>query len=261
MPETKEVKSKVVEELFEAGAHIAYTRSRRHPSQKGNIFGVKNKTEIFDLEKTEVALKKAEDAARTMGKSRGQLLIVGTKFEARATVLALAKSSGLPCVTERWIGGTMTNFGEIKKRIARLEDLTTRREKKQLGMYTKKERLGFDKEIDKLNRFFAGIVNMKALPVGLFIIDPREETTAVDEAKQLHIPVIALAGSDCDIKNVTYPIPANDSSRTSIGYVAKRIVKAYSEGLASAPELVIKPVVAHKEETLASSTSILGSAE
>ena len=167
----------------------------------------------------------------------------------------------MPFVSERWIGGTLTNFAEIKKRIARLEDLTMRRERKQLGMYTKKERLGFDKEIDKLNRFFAGIINLKGMPAGLFIIDPREEVTAVDEARQMHIPIIALAGSDCDVTRLDYPVPANDASRASIAYVVKRVIGAYLEGLASAPELVTKPLVAHKEETLAGSTSILASAE
>jgi len=262
MSKTQDAVIKSVDALFEAGAHIAYTRSRRHPSQKKNIFGVKNRTEIFDLEKTETALQKAEEAARSMGKSRGQLLVVGTKFEARAIVEKEAKAAGLPYVTERWIGGTLTNFTEIKKRLARLEDLTTRREKKQLGMYTKKERLGFDKEIDKLNRFFAGITNLKGMPAGLFIIDPREEVTAVAEARQLHIPVIALAGSDCDMSVIDYPIPSNDAARASIGYSAKRILSAYSEGLAAAPELVVNPMVAHKEPTLGTpSTSTLASAE
>lgn len=266
MTATQEVNKETIDSMFEAGAHIAYTRSRRHPSQKSNIFGVKNRTEIFDLEKTEPALKKAEDAARALGKSRGQLLVVGTKFEARALVIAEATATGLPYVSERWLGGTLTNFTEIKKRLARLEDLTSRREKKQLGMYTKKERLGFDKEIDKLNRFFAGIVNLKGLPGGLFVIDSREESTAVDEARQLNIPVIALTGSDCDISRVTYPIPANDASRASIGFIMKRILAAYNDGLASAPELVTKPQVAHKEPTLAgapsdASASTLASAE
>lgn len=270
--QTTDTATPMVDKLFEVGAHIAYTRSRRHPSQKANIFGVKNRTEIFDLEKTEVALTRAEDAARAMGRSRGQLLIVGTKFEARAITIAEGRAAGLPFVSERWIGGTLTNFIEIKKRIARLEDLTIRREKKQLGMYTKKERLGFDKEIDKLNRFFAGIVNLKGMPAGLFIIDPREEVTAVDEARQMKIPVIALAGSDCDVSRVAYAIPANDASRASIGHVMKRILTAYAEGLAAAPELVTKPLVTHTEPSLAipegtkspkssTATSILASAE
>ncbi len=270
--QTTEKSTALVDSLFEAGSHIAYTRSRRHPSQKANIFGVKNRTEIFDLEKTEGKLQKAEEAARAMGKSRAQLLIVGTKFEARALVIAEAKAAGLPYVSERWLGGTLTNFTEIKKRIARLEDLTTRREKKQLGMYTKKERLGFDKEIDKLNRFFAGIVNMKGMPGGLFIIDSREEVTAVDEARQLNIPIIALTGSDCDVSRVNYAIPANDASRASISFVMGRIITAYNDGLASAPELVTKPAVTHTEPSLAipegtkspkssTATSILASAE
>lgn len=241
----------LVDELFEAGAHIAYSRSRRHPSQKPFIFGVKNRTEIFDLEKTAALLIKAEEAARALGKSRGQLLVVGTKFEARAAVLQYAQAAGLPYVTERWIGGTLTNFSEIKKRVARLEDLTSRREKNQLTMYTKKERLGFDKEIEKLNRFFSGIVSMKNLPAALLIVDPREEVTATHEARQLRIPVIALAGSDCDISDITHVIPANDSSRASIEFILKRITDAYTHGLAEAPEHVTKPAVSHAQATLA----------
>jgi len=261
MTEEKIKGNSAVEALFDVGAHIAYTKSRRHPSQKPYIFGVKNRTEIFDLEKTEDKLKMAEEFALSVGKSRGQMLVVGTKFEARAIVNKYAIEAGLPFVTERWIGGTLTNFAEIKKRVAHLEDLRMRRENNQLGMYTKKERLGFDKEIAKLSRFFEGIVGLKGMPATLFLIDPREEITAMNEARQLNIPVIALAGSDCDLKGVDCPVPANDASRKSIEYIVKRVIGAYNDGLAAAPEQVVKPVVGHKEETLAVSTSILGSAE
>ncbi|OHB24530.1 MAG: 30S ribosomal protein S2, partial [Parcubacteria group bacterium RIFOXYD2_FULL_52_8] len=212
-------KEALVEALFTAGAQFGFSRSRRHPSTSAYIYGVKNRVEIIDLEKSADALARACEFVTNVAKKREKMLFVANKLEAKALVREAAERLQLPYVKERWLGGTMTNWTEMKKRIARLEDMSTKRENNELGMYTKKERLLIDREIAHLERFFGGLVSMGQLPSALFVVDPREEKTAMHEARALHIPVVALAGTDCDISQVAYPIVVNDSSRTSIAYV------------------------------------------
>lgn len=226
---TKEVKGNV-EGLFQAGAHFGLIRSRRHPTSKPYIFGTKNKVEIFDLEKTAGKLEEAQSFAKDIVANGGQILFVGGKNEARDVVFRGAEAAGQPVVAGRWLGGTLTNFTEIKKRIARLADLTSQREKGELGKYTKKERLLIDREIKSLDGDFSGLSTMKTLPKALFVIDPKREHTAMLEAKNLRIPVIALASSDCDFRGIKCPIPGNDASVKSIEYVVNAIVSAVEEG-------------------------------
>jgi small subunit ribosomal protein S2 len=219
-----------IRSLFEAGAHFGLVRSRRHPSIAPYIFGVKNRVEIFDLEKTSPLLSKALAFVAELAKENKQILLVGGKNEAREAVALAAGSLNLPHVTGRWIGGTLTNFGEIKKRVARMETLMAEREKGELAKYTKKERLLIDREIEKLSKMFSGIVLMKDLPKALFVIDPRKEFIAVEEAKKMGIPVIALAGSDCDIDIIDHAIIGNDASKGSISFFVEQFVSAHKKG-------------------------------
>ena len=235
MEAIKKDNKKAVEQLFNAGAHFAYTKARRHPSAKSFIFGAKNKIEIFDLEKTNEALVKALSFVSDIGAARGTILFVGGKNEAREAVIAGATAVSMPYVAGRWIGGTLTNFTEIRKRVMKLETLLTQKEKGELIKYTKKERLLIDRDIDKLKRFFEGLALLKDRPKALFVIDSKKEHIAVQEARDLGIPVIALTGSDCDLKEVTYPIPANDSSKQSIAFFVAQVVDAYKAGLAKGP--------------------------
>ena len=184
----------------------------------------------MDLEKTSVELERAKEFVKTIAKTGKQILFVGTKNEGKKALEDGALSVDMPFVAERWGGGNLTNFPEIKKRIALLEDLRAKRENGELAMYTKKERLLIDKDIERLERNFSGIVSMRELPVALFIIDPKKESIAVKEAQFLGIPVIALAGSDCNIKEVDFPIPGNDSSVSSITFFVGQITSAFKEG-------------------------------
>ncbi len=220
----------LITDMFAAGAHFGYSRSRRHPSVKPFVFGVKNGVEIMDLEKTSVELERAKEFVKTIAKTGKQILFVGTKNEGKKALEDGALSVDMPFVAERWVGGNLTNFSEIKKRIALLEDLRAKRENGELAMYTKKERLLIDKDIERLERNFSGIVSMRELPVALFIIDPKKESIAVKEAQFLDIPIIALAGSDCNIKEVDFPIPGNDSSVSSIKFFLKQITEAFKAG-------------------------------
>lgn len=216
-----------IESMFKAGAHFGFSKTRRHPTVAPYIFGIKNKVEIFDLEKTEVLLEKAKAYVESLAKEGKSILFVGGKSEARNAVKSGALSINMPYVDGRWIGGTLTNFMQIRKRVEKLEKLTTEREKGELAKYTKKERLLIDREIANLERFFTGIVSMKDLPKAIFVVDPKKEKTAVKEAQDMGITVIALAGSDCDIKFLDFPIVGNDSSQTSVNFFVQEISKAY----------------------------------
>ncbi|MDD4988873.1 MAG: 30S ribosomal protein S2 [Candidatus Pacebacteria bacterium] len=226
--------SAVIEGLFKAGAHFAYSKSRRHPSVKSYIFGAKNKVEIFDLEKTAELLEKAKAFVKQLGSEGKQIFFVGGKPESRDVMKNGAISIGMPYVAGRWIGGSLTNFGQIRGRIDKMLKLMDQREKGELAKYTKKERLLIDREIAKLNLFFSGMVLLKGMPQAVFVIDPRKEKIAVDEAKKMNIPVIALLGSDCDISEVDHAIVGNDASLGSIKFFVDQLVKAYQEGKSSA---------------------------
>ncbi len=216
-----------IDSMFKAGAHYGLVRSRRHPSAASYIFGVKNRVEIFDLEKTSALLDKTLAFVTTLAKEGKQILLVGSKNEARDAVGKAAQSLDLPVVTGRWIGGTLTNFSEIKKRVNRMETLLSEKEKGELARYTKKERLLIDKEIEKLQEMFLGIVSMKELPKAMFVVDSKKEAIAVEEARKMGIPVIALVSSDCDLDLVDYPIVGNDASLSSVAFFVEKFVDAY----------------------------------
>lgn len=219
-----------VDNMFKAGAHFAYSRSRRHPSVSPFIFGTKNKVELFDLEKTSELFASALEYIKTLAKENKTILFVGGKSEARKAVANAGIALAMPYVDGRWIGGSLTNFKEIRKRIEKYERLQSEKEKGELAKYTKKERLLIDREIANLEAMFGGIVSMRELPKAMFVVDPKREKIAVKEAQDMGIPVIALLGSDCDIKEVNHAIVGNDSSKTSIEYFLSSVVKAYEEG-------------------------------
>ncbi len=219
-----------IQTLFDAGAHFGFTRARRHPSAARYLFGTKDRTDIFDLEETERRLAAARAFASSIAASGRHLLFVGGKHEAISTIEEAAKRVGAPYVAGRWIGGSLTNFKNIRKRIERLQKLMQERESGELEKYTKKERLLISREIEELLARFGGLVSMTDLPAALFIVDTRHEDTAVKEANQLGIPVIGLSSSDCDFSLVQYPIPANDTSVRSLALIVGEIAEAYAEG-------------------------------
>ncbi len=222
-----------VERLFNVGAHFAQVKSRRHPSMKPYILGAKARTEIFDLAKTDEQLAKAKMAIETLAKEGRTILFVGGKAEAAPIVKAAAMKVGAPFVATRWLGGTLTNFVEIKKRIDRLADLS---EKKAAGtlakQHTKLEVLKLDREAKKLTDRLDGITALAKRPDALLVVDTRHEQHAVKEAKQLRIPIIAIMSSDCDLKDATYPIVANDASREAIKLILSELTEAYEKGRA-----------------------------
>lgn len=227
---TAKNKDSVIEAMFKVGAHFGLLKSRRHPSTKGFVFGVKNNIEIFDLEKTQEALEKAKAFVASVAASGKQALFVGGKSEVIEAVKAAAGKAGQPMVAGRWIGGTLTNFLQIRKRIEKYENRLKEKEKGDLAKYTKKERLLIDREIANLESLFGGIVSMKDKPGVLIVVDPKKEAIAVEEARQCGIPTVAIASTDCDLSLVTCAIPANDSSAASAAFFLDELARAYAEG-------------------------------
>lgn len=227
----------VVEKLFSVGAHFGYAPSRRHPSVARFIFGTKGGVEIINLEETARCLENALAAVKKLAGERKTILFVGGKAEVRSTLQRAAEKLAMPYVAGRWIGGSLTNFSEIRKRLNRLAELTEMREKGELARFTKKERLLIDREITDLEAMFGGLRGMQKLPDALFVIDPKHERKAVEEANKMNIPVIALLNTDCDARGVTYPIPGNDASIASVSYVLEEVTTAYAhnQGTAMVP--------------------------
>ncbi len=219
-----------VEALFAVGAHFGFVKSRRHPSTKPFIYGIKNKIEIFDLEKTKESLRGALEFVETLGSKNGTILFVSGKNEAREAIVKTAESISQPYVAGRFIGGTLTNFSVIRKRVEKLETLVSQREKGELTKYTKKERLLIDRDIEKLREFFFGLSVLKNLPQAVFVVDGKKESIAVKEATKMGIPVISLSGTDNNLNDVEYPIPANDSSKMSIEFFLEQVANAYKKG-------------------------------
>src|SRR3989344_3489095 len=201
--EKKETNFKdLIEQMFKSGAHFGYNKTRRHASVKSYVFTTKNKIDVLDLEKTCLLLDEVNKFVETLGRENKILLLVGTKAEAKKITQENAKIINMPYVINRWIGGTLTNFHEIKKRVEKLEKLKEDKERGELEKYTKKERLIIDQEIEKLNMLFSGIITMDKLPSAIFVIDSKHERIAIMEALKINIPVIGLANSDCDLRNI-----------------------------------------------------------
>lgn len=217
----------LVDALFQAGTHFGYSKTRRHPSTSKFVFTTKNKVDIIDIEKTALQIGEAEAFLGQLSSKGKKILFVGTKPEAREAVKGAAERLDQPYIVERWVGGVLTNWPEIKKRIARLVDLKTKKEAGELDKYTKKERLLLDEEIAKMHRLFSGLTGITQKPDALFVVDPKREHIAVSEALKVGIPVIALANTDTNLASVTYPIVGNDGSVSSISLIMDRAVTAW----------------------------------
>lgn len=217
----------LVEKMFEAGAHYGYSRARRHPSTSKFIYTTKNKTDIIDVEKTEEMLAKGIEFIKSLAEKNKVILFVGTKPEAQNAVKAAAEALEMPYMVERFIGGTISNFSEIKKRILELETYNKDLARGDLEKYTKKERLMLSKKMEKLTKYYGGVINLKKLPDAVFVVDAKKEHIAAREALISKIPVIALCNTDTNIKNITYPIVGNDASIPSIKFFTEMVANAY----------------------------------
>lgn len=223
-----------MQRLFNAGAHFGFKKSRRHPTVAPYLFTTKDGIDIVDLEKTTASLADAKEVLKQAGLAGKTVLFIGTKDESSAIVKQCAESASAPYVVNRWIGGMLTNFSEIKKRINRLEELNQEMVSGELERkYTKKERVVIGREMEKLSHNFSGIAAMTKLPDLVLVVDPRHDSIAVEEAISKNIPVVAIAGSDTDLSKVNYPVIANDSLQASVSLLLEELTSALKEGVAA----------------------------
>lgn len=215
-----------IEDLLRAGVHFGHLTRRWNPKMRPYIFMERNNIHIVDLNKTMQHLKAAYDAMREVVASGDEVMFVGTKKQAQTLVQAEAVRCTMPYITERWLGGTLTNFSTIKKSIRKLEGLEKKVHDGTVESLTKKERLHIEREITKMKKVFSGIQDMKRIPGAIFIVDTKKEEIAVKEAKKLNIPIFAIVDTNCDPDLIDYPIPGNDDSAKSIGLIVKTMVDA-----------------------------------
>ena len=225
------VPSLELEAMMRAGVHLGHAKSKDHPSMKEYIFGVRNTVSVIDLVKTSTALAVAEAFLKERVAKGGLVLLVGTRPAARQSILDITTATAMPYFTERWIGGTLTNFKVIRKRIEYLETLEKEKASGEFEKYTKKERMMRDEEIVRLKKMFNGLRTLTRLPDAVFVVDTTEDTTAVHEARLMKIPLVTLCDTNADAREIDYPIPSNDDALLAVRYMMGRIGEAIEEGL------------------------------
>ena len=219
-----------MKQLLEAGVHFGHQTRRWNPKMSKYIFTEGNGIYIIDLQKT---VKKADEAyafMRSVAEEGKSVLFVGTKKQAQEAIKDEALKADMYFVNERWLGGMLTNFQTIQKRIARLKELETMEQDGTFDVLSKKEVLSLRKEMEKLEKYLGGIKDMKKLPGALFIVDPRKERIAVAEAHKLHIPIVAIIDTNCDPDEIDYPIPGNDDAIRAVKLITGRMADAVIEG-------------------------------
>ena len=219
--------------LLEAGVHFGHQTRRWNPKMRPYIFTERNGIHIIDLQQTVGRLAVALEFVREVAAGNEQILLVGTKKQARDVIETEARRCGMPYVTNRWLGGTLTNFSTIQGRISYLIRREEARARGDYDRLHKKEILKIDKEIEKLKRHLGGIREMTRMPGAIFIIDPAAETNSVAEARRVGIPIVAMCDTNCDPDVIDYPIPSNDDAIRAIKLITNRVADSVLEGLAS----------------------------
>jgi small subunit ribosomal protein S2 len=220
------------EELLEAGVHFGHLSRKWHPAMAPYIFMERNNIHIIDLLKTQRMLDEASRAATQLAKSGRKILFVGTKKQSQEIIRELASSVNMPYVTDRWLGGMLTNFATVRKSVKRLQTIEKMENDGTADLISKKERLMLSREKHKLDKVLGGVTDMSRLPSALFVVDIKKEHIAIAEAKKLNIPTIAMVDTNSNPNEVDFAIPANDDAAKSIQIITGAIVAAIKEGLA-----------------------------
>jgi len=211
------------EEMAKAGLHFGHRASRVHPKMKPYIFGVRNTVHIINLEKTAEKFREALGFIKKLISENKTLLFVGTKVQIKDLTRDVSKECDLPYIVERWLGGTLTNFKTIEKRLEYFKELERKKEKGELKKYTKKEQAKIDHEIKNLEIKFGGIKNMEKLPEAVFILDMKKDNLAIKEARKKGVAIIGIADTNVDLTLADYPIPANDDAISSVKYILEKV--------------------------------------
>ncbi len=218
-----------MKQLLEAGVHFGHQTRRWNPKMKKYIFVERNGIYIIDLQKTVKKLEEAYDFMRQVGQDGGKVLFVGTKKQAQEAIKDEAERSGNYYINQRWLGGTLTNFGTIQKRVARMKAIEKMEEEGTFEVLPKKEVIQLKKEHERLVKFLGGIRDMHNLPDVMFVVDPRKERIAVAEARKLNIPLVGIVDTNCDPDEIDYVIPANDDAIRAVKLLTAKMADALIE--------------------------------
>jgi small subunit ribosomal protein S2 len=218
-----------MKQLLEAGVHFGHQTRRWNPKMKKYIFVERNGIYIIDLQKTVKKLEEAYDFMRQVGQDGGKVLFVGTKKQAQEAIKEEAERSGNYYINQRWLGGTLTNFGTIQKRVARMKQIEKMEEDGTFEVLPKKEVIQLKKEHERLVKFLGGIRDMTAIPDVMFVVDPRKERIAVAEARKLNIPLVGIVDTNCDPDEIDYVIPANDDAIRAVKLLTAKMADALIE--------------------------------
>ena len=219
-----------MKQLLECGVHFGHQTRRWNPKMKPFIFTERNGIYIIDLQKTVKGLEEAYDFVREVSKGGGSILFVGTKRQAQEPIRNEALKSGQFYINQRWLGGLLTNFATIRRRVNRMVELEQMENDGTINRYPKKEIIQLRKEREKLEKYLSGIKDMRETPDALFVIDPRRENIAILEARKLRIPVVAIVDTNCDPELIDFPIPGNDDAIRAIELITGLMSSAFVEG-------------------------------
>ncbi|GGE65339.1 30S ribosomal protein S2 [Priestia taiwanensis] len=218
-----------MKQLLEAGVHFGHQTRRWNPKMKRYIFTERNGIYIIDLQKTVKKVEEAYNVMKSIAAEGGNILFVGTKKQAQDAIKEEAIRSGMFFVNQRWLGGTLTNFQTIQKRVKRLKDIERMSEDGTFEVLPKKEVVQLNKELERLEKFLGGIKDMKGIPDALFVVDPRKERIAVAEARKLNIPIIGIVDTNCDPDEIDHVIPANDDAIRAVKLLTAKMADAILE--------------------------------
>lgn len=226
-----------MKQLLEAGVHFGHQTRRWNPKMKKFIFDERNGIYIIDLQKTMHQLDSVYEEVRQRAQNGEVILFVGTKKQAKESIAEEAERCGMPHVSHRWLGGMLTNFTTIQKRVSYLKDLQKQENDGEFERRTKKEALNLRKKMEKLYRVLGGIMNMRELPDAIFVVDPKKEYIAVEEARKLGIPIVGIVDTNCDPDLIDYPIPANDDAIKAVRLISSLMADAIIEGRGQAKDV------------------------
>jgi small subunit ribosomal protein S2 len=219
-----------LEEMMKAGVHLGHAKGKTHPAMLPYIYGIRNTIAVVDLTKTKEMLAVAHGKIKGITSKGGIVLLVGTRPAAKKIIEEIAGRTRMPYFIERWIGGTLTNFKVIRQRVDYMEKIEREKQTGELDKYTKKERMKKEEELMRLKKMFDGLRVLTHVPEAIFIVDITHDTTAVQEARRVGIPIFALCDTNSDAKGIDYPIPSNDDALSAVRYMVGRIGGAIEEG-------------------------------
>ncbi len=241
--------TEVIKELLENGVHFGHLSKHWNPKMKKFIFGKKKNIYIIDLEKSAQKLEEAKEFAKKSIQNGEKILFVATKKQLRDLIKEQAVSCGMPYVVERWVGGLLTNYSTIRSRIKRYVTLLEKRQNGEFEKMPRKEVTKLNREIERMDKIYSGLVSLDKLPGSIYVIDPKREVACVREANRLSVPIIGLIDTDADPEVIDYPIPGNDDAIKSVRYITSKVVETIKEEAQRTAEL-IKRTAEEKEEDL-----------